>query len=398
MRNKFEFDVFLSHNNVDKPRVRIIAERLQTAGLKVWFDEWIIRPGDDIYLSIEHGLEASRCLVLCMSSAAFRSDWIDLERSTVIFRDPSNRDRRFIPLLLDNCEIPDAIRRYNYIDFRKDCDSIFRRLVESCRSDTDASPIVEIQAEGSDVLIDFSHGQTQWDGFYRKGYYIFEDIDFLPIDSGTLESSGLFDHASVLLFAMPRGTNLTTKEIDFLDEWVSRKGRGLLVMGFYIGDIHHRTNLNALANRFNFSFGHNLLMPKGVISDRQCNHQAFTVKDHTLAVKVNVSNYQHPITKNLHELGFLSSCSLEDITFNPSLIIQTPVVSVMKPLVHRDDDGFIDKILEWKESKRARLPLFAAWKHGRGRVAACGTWKICCQSFRDNQRLMQNLIEWLRPA
>ena len=96
----FQYDVFLSHNQADKPRVRRLAERLRAAGLRVWFDEWVIQPGDDIYLAIERGLEASRTLVLCLSPAALGSDWAELERSTVgrgnlPFRDPANAGRRF---------------------------------------------------------------------------------------------------------------------------------------------------------------------------------------------------------------------------------------------------------------------------------------------------------------
>jgi hypothetical protein len=63
----------------------------------------VIKPGDDIFLAIEHGLEASRVLVLCLSPAALGSDWVALERSTVLFRDPANRARRFVPLLLADC-------------------------------------------------------------------------------------------------------------------------------------------------------------------------------------------------------------------------------------------------------------------------------------------------------
>jgi hypothetical protein len=39
MADKFSYDVFLSHNAKDKPRVRRLAERLRDA-------EWIIKPGD----------------------------------------------------------------------------------------------------------------------------------------------------------------------------------------------------------------------------------------------------------------------------------------------------------------------------------------------------------------
>jgi hypothetical protein len=112
MPEEFLYDIFLSHNAGDKPRVRRLAKQLQEAGLRVWFDEWVIRPGDDIYLQIERGLETSRTLILCMSAAAFGSDWVSLERSTALFRDPINKTRRFIPLLLLDCVLPDTLRRY----------------------------------------------------------------------------------------------------------------------------------------------------------------------------------------------------------------------------------------------------------------------------------------------
>ena len=104
MRNEFQHEVFLSHNQADKPRVRPLAERLRAAGLRVWFDEWVIQPGDDIYLAIERGLEASRTLVLCLSPAALGSDWVGLEHNTALFRDPTNAGRRFIPILLADCK------------------------------------------------------------------------------------------------------------------------------------------------------------------------------------------------------------------------------------------------------------------------------------------------------
>ena len=45
MADSFSYDVFLSHNAKDKPRVRRLAERLNQAGLRVWLDDWIIKSG-----------------------------------------------------------------------------------------------------------------------------------------------------------------------------------------------------------------------------------------------------------------------------------------------------------------------------------------------------------------
>ncbi|HRW82302.1 MAG TPA: toll/interleukin-1 receptor domain-containing protein, partial [Methanothrix sp.] len=129
MPANFAYDVFLSHNSRDKPQVSKLAERLKAAGLRVWFDDWVIKPGDDIYLAIERGLEAARVQVLCLTPAALGSEWVTLERSTVLFRDPSNSGRRFVPLLLADCELPDTLRRYKYVDFRQGTPAAFDELL-----------------------------------------------------------------------------------------------------------------------------------------------------------------------------------------------------------------------------------------------------------------------------
>ncbi|HKH45087.1 MAG TPA: TIR domain-containing protein [Thermoanaerobaculia bacterium] len=136
MPSEFAFDVFLSHHSGDKPRVRRLAERLRAAGLRVWFDEWSIAPGEDIYLAIERGLETARTLVLFLSPAALASDWLHLERGTALFRDPVNAERRFLPVLLEDCDLPDALRRYRYIDLREDDEEAFAQLLAACTGET----------------------------------------------------------------------------------------------------------------------------------------------------------------------------------------------------------------------------------------------------------------------
>lgn len=130
--HQFAYDIFLSHNNHDKPRVRRLAERLREAGLRVWFDEWVVKGGDDIYLSMERGLAQSRVLVLCMSAHAFGSDWVRTESRSVLFRDPANQERRFIPLRLESCEVPDSIRRFKALDWWDEDEGVIEELAVLC--------------------------------------------------------------------------------------------------------------------------------------------------------------------------------------------------------------------------------------------------------------------------
>ena len=112
MGDLFAFDVFLSHSSKDKAVVRDVAERLRKDGLRVWLDDWVLRPGDSIPAKIEEGLEGSRVLVLCMSAQAFGSDWAQLESGTFRFRDPLNKERRFIPLRLDKAPIKGSLAQF----------------------------------------------------------------------------------------------------------------------------------------------------------------------------------------------------------------------------------------------------------------------------------------------
>jgi hypothetical protein len=82
---EFACDVFLSHSTKDKAVVRELAERLRTGGVRVWFDEWVLQPGDSIPAKIEEELERSRVLVLGMAAHAFGSDWAQLQAGTFRF-------------------------------------------------------------------------------------------------------------------------------------------------------------------------------------------------------------------------------------------------------------------------------------------------------------------------
>ena len=113
MGQEFQYDVFLRHSAKDKAVVRPLAERLRQDGLKVWLDEWVLKPGDSIPAKMEEGLEHSRVLVLCMSANAFGSDWAQLESGTFRFRDPLNKERRFLPLRLDDAPIEGSLAQFH---------------------------------------------------------------------------------------------------------------------------------------------------------------------------------------------------------------------------------------------------------------------------------------------
>ncbi len=52
MSEQFKNDAFISHSEKDKPAARELAERLRKDGLRVWRDEWEIKPSDAILRKI----------------------------------------------------------------------------------------------------------------------------------------------------------------------------------------------------------------------------------------------------------------------------------------------------------------------------------------------------------
>ena len=118
------YDIFLSHNGADKPWTEKLAYDIEndTEGrpLKVFFDKWEIKPGANLPEELEKGLTGSRFLGLVMSPQAFKSDWVVLERSAAIMRDPAAKLRTIIPLLRKPCKIPSILTPLIHIDFTND--------------------------------------------------------------------------------------------------------------------------------------------------------------------------------------------------------------------------------------------------------------------------------------
>src|SRR5689334_11675564 len=109
MSNQFVFDVFLSYSTKDKAVVHNLAKRLKNDGVRVWLDVWVTKRGDSRPLKIQEGVEESRTLLICMSPNYFKSEWGKLEHLSLLFRDPTNTQRRLIPILIADCEPPNII-------------------------------------------------------------------------------------------------------------------------------------------------------------------------------------------------------------------------------------------------------------------------------------------------
>ncbi|MCB9317415.1 MAG: TIR domain-containing protein, partial [Lewinellaceae bacterium] len=150
----FDYDVFLSHSQKDSPTALDIAERLRKDGLRVWLAEWELQPGDDRAAKIEAGLEQSRVLVLCLSKNAYGKEWPELEAQTLRFRDPAHLERRFVPIRLDDAEVPEEVSGVRALPWSGE-EGEYGKILHSCQEQS-----IGVTNERLIESVDFTLGNT----------------------------------------------------------------------------------------------------------------------------------------------------------------------------------------------------------------------------------------------
>lgn len=110
--------VFLCHSSRDKEFVRRLARDLIESGCRVWFDDWEISIGDNIVERISAGLADSGYLIVVLSPKAVQSAWVRQEWTSMFMRLVGSRDSQILPVLVEDCSVPQLLSAYRYADFR----------------------------------------------------------------------------------------------------------------------------------------------------------------------------------------------------------------------------------------------------------------------------------------
>lgn len=93
-----QYDIFICHASEDKEDfVRLLAEALSSAGLKVWYDEFSLGLGDSIRGNIDRGLAASRYGVVVLSHKFFSKEWT-MRELDAIFATMKMSEQRILPI------------------------------------------------------------------------------------------------------------------------------------------------------------------------------------------------------------------------------------------------------------------------------------------------------------
>lgn len=83
-----EYDFFISHASEDKDDiVRELANALQNEGLKVWYDEFVLKIGDSLRKNIDAGLINSKYGIVIISPNFIKKNWPEYELNGMIAKE-----------------------------------------------------------------------------------------------------------------------------------------------------------------------------------------------------------------------------------------------------------------------------------------------------------------------
>lgn len=78
--------VYLAHATEDKEIVRPLAEGLMSRGIKVWYDNWEITPGDSLRRKMEEGLGNCTHFVVLLTETSIKKPWVNEEIDVGLLR------------------------------------------------------------------------------------------------------------------------------------------------------------------------------------------------------------------------------------------------------------------------------------------------------------------------
>ncbi len=219
--------------------------------------------------------------------------------------------------------------------------------------------------------------------------------------------------AEVFVIVTPWNQYYDSLEMLSTWEFVNAGGR-LLVLGYYMGDVHHSTNVNGLLRPFGISVMACKIMKTGVSVGERAGHIQGTEVVATGNVHSSFSQGLEDKKVFLEDAAGLEFRETEISNLvimesgQDSLVITPPDVPELTETatnrVRKSDlgDKFIQYISWGDERVKAEqksLPVIVAREYGKGKIVVAGSWKLFHNEWMTNEygnsQLFANIFSWL---
>jgi len=110
--------VFISYSHQDEDFVTALYQQLKGDGIACFFDKVSIEWGDNWVLKLEEGLDQCDIILLVLTPEFCKSEWTQLERTSIYADDPAGIKKKIRPLLLKECkqDLPRFLKAIQQID------------------------------------------------------------------------------------------------------------------------------------------------------------------------------------------------------------------------------------------------------------------------------------------
>lgn len=153
--SKRNLRVFLCHASDDKPKVETLYYRLAKDGFDAWLDKEKLIPGQDWQLEIPKAVRSSDVVVVCLSSRSVTKEGYvqkEIKIALDIADEKPDGTIYIIPIRLENCNVPDRLGRYHWVDLF--LENGYKNLCKALQRRADDLGVIGILPENSTKLGD----------------------------------------------------------------------------------------------------------------------------------------------------------------------------------------------------------------------------------------------------
>jgi len=112
-----KWNVFLSYRSVNRTWVLNLYDVLRQHGYRVFLDQCVLKPGDELILELQDALRTSQTGILVWSEYTKDSTWVLREYQVMERQADRKPEFNFVPVTLDNSELPDFAANRIYVNF-----------------------------------------------------------------------------------------------------------------------------------------------------------------------------------------------------------------------------------------------------------------------------------------
>ncbi len=188
------FDAFVSHSHSDAITAKRLVVELERAGFKAWLDDKEILAGHDIVEEVFRGIGASDFLLVLLSKAAVASRWVQRELNAAFLREMERKQVVVIPVLLEQCEVPQQLLTKKHVDLARSWDEGVRLILASLEGHRANRELREISRE-----IPTRNETTKLMSFYQRALTDVGNAEWPPTEAFKDVAIGPLDNEVVQL-------------------------------------------------------------------------------------------------------------------------------------------------------------------------------------------------------